>query len=418
MRPNGFCMAPDEPLRLNLFACRADLSPASGRQRQLFLSQRLRQWFSHERESPFRDIRSTGMNTAVAIRRSRLRAGFAPQAAVANPKSADHSVAEMRWFPVREPVSGNRYTVLRVKTQSGLIGWGECAQAPEQDAKTLAEKWIRKPATLYAAIDWFSPLAGALDMALLDILGKACRAPVYRVLGGPTRHKVRAFSRSNIAGFSAVDIQAPKPASRNQGKAYENQVQALLKQLPEDRDFVLSAHGSLTPSDAASVAQAIGSYHPLWFDEPCSASNLETVRKVSGETVTPLGFGRGVADPGAFLALLREGLVDVVRPDIAQWGITGARRIAIMAEAYYVAIAPNHDGGPIATAAALHLAASVPNFFIQHVPLPDAPEDRAMRAAIAPAGLETPQDGFLQLPIGPGLGIEVSEAALEKYGAA
>jgi galactonate dehydratase len=147
-------------------------------------------------------------------------------------------------------------------------------------------------------------------------------------------------------------------------------------------------------------------------------SNLEAVRKVSNETVTPLGFGRGIGNPGVFLALLREGLVDVVRPDIAQWGISGARRIAVLAEAYYVAIAPHHNGGPVATAAAIHLAASVPNFFIQQVPLPEDPRDREMRAAIVSAGLESPRDGFLELPLRAGLGIEVNETALEKYHAA
>jgi galactonate dehydratase len=156
----------------------------------------------------------------------------------------------------------------------------------------------------------------------------------------------------------------------------------------------------------------------LWFDEPCPVTNLEAVRKISGERVTPLGFGRGISDAGVFQALLREGLVDVVRPDIAQWGISGARRIAVLAEAYYVAIAPHHDGGPVATAAAIHLAASVPNFFIQHVPLPSDPKDREMRAAIVSGGLETPRDGFLQIPTGPGLGIQVNELALEKYHAA
>jgi galactonate dehydratase len=348
----------------------------------------------------------------------RLSAGFAPQAAVANPGAGEHTVAEIRWFPVREPVSGNRYTLVRVKTRSGLTGWGECAQAAEHEAKALEKDWLGKSATLYAAIDWSSPLAGALDMALLDIAGKACRAPVYRVLGGPTRHKIRVFTDSNEPAFSAVAIAAPKPASRNQGKAYQNQVQGFVKQLPEDRDFVLSAQGSLTPGDAASVAQAIESSHPLWFDEPCPVSNLEAVRKISGETVTPLGFGRGISDAGVFQALLREGLVDVVRPDIAHWGISGSRRIAVLAEAYYVAIAPHHDGGPVATAAAIHLAASVPNFFIQHVPLPRDPKDREMRSAIVSAGLETPRNGFLQIPTGPGLGIEVNEPALEKYHAA
>jgi len=357
------------------------------------------------------------MNHTIA-RRMRLSVAFAPQVSAARPEAGEQTVAEMRWFPVREPVSGNRYTLLRVKTRSGLTGWGECAQSAEQDARTLEREWIGKPATLYAAISLSSPVAGALDMALLDILGKASRAPVYRVLGGPTRHKVRAFTDSNEAGFSAVAIAAPKPASRNQGKAYQNQIQALVKQLPEDRDFVLGAQGSLTPGDAASVAHAIESSHPLWFDEPCPVTNLEAVRKISGERVTPLGFGRGISDAGVFQALLREGLVDVVRPDIAQWGISGARRIAVLAEAYYVAIAPHHDGGPVATAAAIHLAASVPNFFIQHVPLPSDPKDREMRAAIVSGGLETPRDGFLQIPTGPGLGIQVNELALEKYHAA
>jgi galactonate dehydratase len=350
-------------------------------------------------------------------RRARLSALFAPQAS-ASPEIAEHAIAEMRWFPVREPVSGSRYTVLRIKTRSGLTGWGECADAPEQDAKDLEREWMGRPATLYAAIDHSSRLAGALDIAMLDILGKASRAPIYRVLGGPTRHKVRAFAAANTAGFSAAGIAAPKPASRNQGKAYQNQVQALLAELPAERDFVLSARGTLTPGDAASVARAIASLHPLWFDEPCSASDLEALRKISGETVTPLGFGRGITDPAGFLALLREGLVDVVRPEIARWGITGARRVAVLAESYYVAIAPHHDGGPVATAAALHLAASVPNFFIQHVPLPADPQDREMRAAIAGGELETPHDGFLRLPTGPGLGIQVNEAALEKYHAA
>ena len=358
-------------------------------------------------------------NVAIARRRARLTGRFVPQVAAAVPRSEDHAIAEVRWFPVREPVSGNRYAMVRVKTRSGLTGWGECAQASEQDAAALEKTWIGRPATLYAAIDGSTPLSGALDMAMLDILGKTCRAPVYRVLGGPTRHKIRAFTDSPAApGFHAVAVRVPPPAARNQGKAYQNQVQALVKALGGDRDFVLDAHGRLTPGDAASVAAAIESSHPLWFDEPCSVSNLEVVRKISSETVAPLGFGRGVGDPGVFQALLREGLVDVVRPDISVHGISGARRIAVLAETYYVAIAPHHDGGPVATAAALHLAASVPNFFIQHVPRPEAAADREMRAALVSAGLETAHDGFLELPRGPGLGIEVNQAALEKYHAA
>ncbi|HEY2018167.1 MAG TPA: enolase C-terminal domain-like protein [Bryobacteraceae bacterium] len=358
------------------------------------------------------------MNVGVLRRRARLTSGFVPQAAAAVPAGGDHAISEFRLFPVREPASGNRYVLLRVKTRSGLTGWGECAQASEQEVKELEQQWTGKPGTLYAAIDRATPLAGAFDMALLDILGKACRAPVYRVLGGPTRSKVRTFTDSAEPGFRAVSLRVPAPASRNQGKAYQNQVRALAGSLADGLDFVLDAHGLLTPGDAASVAAGIESSHPLWFDEPCSVSNLEVVRKISGEAVVPLGFGRGIGDPGVFQALLREGLVEVVRPDISVHGISGARRIAAVAEAYYVAVAPHHDGGPVATAAALHLAASIPNFFIQHVPRPAAAADREMRAAIATPDLETPRDGFLELPQSPGLGIQVNERALEKYHAA
>ena len=135
------------------------------------------------------------------------------------PQSEQHAIAEIRWFPVREPVSGNRYAVVRVKTRSGLTGWGECAQAAEQDARALEKEWTGRPATLYAAIDRSMPLAGALDMAMLDILGKACRAPVYRVLGGPTRNKVRAFTDSAAApGFRAVAVRVPPPAVAESGQ--------------------------------------------------------------------------------------------------------------------------------------------------------------------------------------------------------
>jgi galactonate dehydratase len=92
--------------------------------------------------------------------------------------------------------------------------------------------------------------------------------------------------------------------------------------------------------------------------------------------------------------------------------------VAALAETYYVAVAPRHNGGPVATAAAIHVAASIPNFFIQHVPLPAAEADRAMRREIVSPALETSRDGFLEVTKSPGLGITVNEAAVEKYHAA
>jgi galactonate dehydratase len=157
------------------------------------------------------------------------------------------------------------------------------------------------------------------------------------------------------------------------------------------------------------------SWHLLWFDEPCPASNLAAIRKLAAENVTPLGFGSGVHHAGGFQDLLREDAVDIVRPDLARHGITEIRRIAALAETYYIAAAPYHAGGPVATAAALHLAASLPNFFVQQFPFPEAPADRDMRAAIAGDSVEKVRDGYFALPTGPGLGITVNEQALEQH---
>jgi galactonate dehydratase len=356
------------------------------------------------------------MNHIVMQRRARLQERFAAQAAAAKPDALD--VTEIRHFPVREPVSRKRYSLLRVTTRSGLTGWGECAFDSAADIEAVQAAWVGRPANAYATAMPSAPFRAALDTAFLDILGKASHAPVYRILGGPTRNKVRAYSSPHSQAFPVAVIDLPAPAWRNQGQAYENRVLALADAVPADRDFVLVGNDMLTPGDAASVARTLESKHPLWFDEPCPHSNIEAVRKVADETVVPLGFGAGIDDPGVFQALLRDGLVDLVRPDIGIFGISGAKQIAALAETYYVAVAPRHNGGPVGTAAAIQLAASIPNFFIQSVPLPAAEQDRAMRREIVSPEVETGNGGFLELTDSPGLGITVNEAALEKYRAA
>jgi galactonate dehydratase len=354
------------------------------------------------------------MHQNIARRRARLLPILASQFANSS-KPSTLDIADIRHFPVREPASKKAWSILRVSTRSGLAGWGECRFRGEADLAALRSAWIGRPATAYATIKPSDPFRAALDMAALDILGKAANAPVYRILGGPTRTKVRAYSFPDTQAFPVSVVEVPAPVWRNQGEAYQNELLKLVDDIPADRDFIVLANGSLSPGDAASVARTLEGKHPLWFDEPCSHSNLDTIRKVAGKTVIPLGFGAGIDDPGVFQAFLRDGLIDVVRPDMAVFGITGARQIAALAEPYYVAVAPRHSGGPIGTAAAIHLAASIPNFFIQHVPRPTASEDRAMRRAIVSPELESGQDGFLTVTNAPGLGITVDEAALEKH---
>jgi galactonate dehydratase len=341
--------------------------------------------------------------------------------AAATEESGPQAISEVRAFAVPQSDPASSYVVLQVRTQSGLIGYGECKQLSSADLKATRAVAIGRPASAYETVRPLVPqnAQAAIDMAMLDILGKATKAPVYRVLGGPTRNKARAIvrlagtsdaelekdlRRQLAAGFAAFLVPIPTPAARNQGSAYIQAGVARFKAMraaAPDADFAFEGSDQLTPSDTGTLAAAVQSMHPLWFDAPCPVSNLSTLHKIADETVVPLGFGRDVSNPGTYQDLLRAGLVDLLRPDLLVHGISGTRRLAAMAETYYVAVAPWHAAGPIASAAALHVAASIPNFFIAQLPN-------------SGAGSTTPQGGFFALPKGPGLGVEVDAQALER----
>jgi len=353
--------------------------------------------------------------------------------------SSRHTVRGVNYRRVREPVSGRAYTLVRVHTGSGLTGYGECPEVPLSELRRLGEHLLEQPATAVEParhrLAAYPRVRAAADMALLDISAKIAGVPVYQLLGGPTRHKVRPLAkidgrtdseleaemkRARAAGYRAFAI--PLPEVQTGVKRLDAFVKAVTARLESLRaaggaevDFVLDAGSALTPGEAATVAAAIERLHPLWIDEPCPVSNLATLSKISEESVAPVGFGRGFTTGGAFQDLLREGLIDVLRPDIALNGITGIRRLAAMAETYYTAVAPYHDGGPVATAAALQLAASLPNFFIQQIPFPIDKKDRDMRTALTGGSVELVEEGFAKLPRGPGLGIELDMDALKEY---
>ncbi|MBI4876159.1 MAG: hypothetical protein HY822_16100 [Acidobacteria bacterium] len=318
----------------------------------------------------------------------------------------DLEIGQIGAFPRRG------YTLLRLTTRSGIQGLGECAAASAGDVQFVTERVRGKPATAYEVAGELlaarPALRAAVDMALLDIVGKASQAPVYQVLGGPTRFKVRALARlegdtdealaAALGRAEAAGVRChavPLPRARGKSQAFADAVRRRLEVLRQaggaNTNFVLDGASELTPGMAGSLCAALERFHLLWFDEPCPVANLRAVSRLASESVTPVGFGRRIVDGGTFQDLLREGAVDVLRPDLRVHGITGARRLAALAETYYVAVAPYHDGGPVGTAAALHLAASLPNSFAVEIPFP-------------PAGTAT--DGYLSLPSGPGLGIQ------------
>jgi galactonate dehydratase len=378
------------------------------------------------------------MRNMIQLRRSRLAAFAVPQATMPRSTSPQLQIAALRDYRLREPVSGRSYTIIKLQTRGGLEGYGECPVANPADLTGVLDAIRGKEATQFETVrhqlkNAPSGVVAALNMAMLDVVGRSVKVPVYQVLGGPTRNKCRAMAplegttdadlvasveRARKAGFKAFLVPIPPVTARNQGQAFvlatRKRLDALRQAAAPGVDFVLDGGGALLPGDAASLATAFERYHLLWMDEPCEMSSLGALKKIAAETVTPVGFGRFIQQPAAFQDLLREDAIDVVRPDISLNGISRIRQMAAIAEPYYVAVAPYHNGGPLASAAALQVAASLPNFFIQQIPLPAAEQDRKMRAALAGA-IEVVRDGYAVLPTGPGLGTTVSEQALEEY---
>ena len=372
----------------------------------------------------------------IQTRRARL-AAWAAQAPRPAAQGAD-SIREISFHPLREPGSGRRYAAVRLRTADGAAGFGECAAVtPEgmalaQAALTGIAATAVEPAR--ALLREHPRLAAAVNMAQLDLAAQRAGVPLYQFLGGPTRNRIRAMTplagdsdsalieslkTAKAAGHLAFAVPLPPLKARNHGqdfiRAVVRRLESLATAAGDGCDFVLSGAGRLTPGDAAAVSAAVEGFHLLWFDEPCETVGMGAAAKLPAGSVTPAGFGAAITHPAGFQDLLREGMAGVVRPSLGLHGITQIRKIAALAETYYVAAAPGHAGGPIATAAALHLAASLPNFFIQETPLAVSGAARRMRDEIAGAALETPVAGYLSLPTGPGLGIRVSAEALAKY---
>ena len=350
----------------------------------------------------------------------------------------DFEIQDVTAWTLREPVSKRAYTVIRIQTRSGMTGYGECAALPAAELEGATKALVGKPVTAFEVtaplLAAFPTARAALNIAMLDVVGKTTKTPIYQVLGGPTRFKARALAalvgdseatlidsmkRAQTAGFRAFLVPAPPTTNRNQGQAYvlavKKRLEALRAAGGPGTDFVLDGGNRLTPGDAQMVSAAIERFHVLWFNEPCPPTNLGALRKIAGENVTPIGIGRHIREGSEIQDLLREDAVDIIRPDIGLNGISQIRRMAAIAETYYVAVGPTHDGGPIGTAAALHLAAAIPNFFIQQIPWPEAEEDRRMRSELTTTPVEVVRDGFAELPVGSGLGITVNEQSLEKY---
>ena len=338
---------------------------------------------------------------------------------------------------------------VEVETAAGLVGVGECSQnrldggvvaqvaalAPAYlggDPLDLIERQGRRLRQADAHRLLFAAVS-ALEQALWDLAGQILGAPVYQLLGGSVRDRVRLYANIEVAtrsktpeeyaanaaravaeGFTAVKLNpfrgADAPAREALALAVERvaRVRAAIGptvDLLVDFLFTQDLHG------ARRAAEAMAGYDLFWIEEPFPLNDPSLLAALRATLPTRLAGGEQLCGRAAFRPLLEAGAFDVLMPDV-KWigGILEAKKIAAMAETYEVAVAPHNMSGPVSTAASVHLAATLPNFLILEYCWGATP----WRADLVD-GAETVVDGHIPLPTQPGLGVGLNRAALDAH---
>jgi len=363
-----------------------------------------------------------------------LGAWFGPASAVAQEESRGEPIriTRLETFLV-EP----RWLFLKVHTDAGLVGLGEpitegrphtCAAAVQeiapylvgQDPRRVVHHWqaIYRHAFYRGGPILTSALSG-VDQALWDIKGKALGVPVYELLGGPTRDRVRVYAHARTPeavrqkkaeGFTAFKTGPFKerPARFIEPPSFVKLVGEKFAELREvagpDADIGIDFHGAISPATAKLLIKELEPHQPMFVEEPVQCQNVDVMAEIARGTHLPIATGERIFTKWGFREILEKGAAVVLQPDLCHaGGITECRLIAGMAEAYYASIAPHNPLGPISLAAGVQLAASIPNFLCQE------------QVSLGEGYLKQPfvvREGYLELPKGPGLGIELDEDAL------
>jgi galactonate dehydratase len=330
-----------------------------------------------------------------------------------------------------------RWLFLRIHTNAGITGLGEpitegrartCAEAVKEvepyligkDPRAVTHHWqaIYRHAFYRGGPVLTSALSG-IDQALWDLKGKALGVPVYELLGGPTRDKIRVYAHCGTPaqmkeraaqGFTAFKTGPAKkrPARIVETKGFVDNVVrefALMREAGgPDVDIAIDFHGAIPPQTSKLLIKALEPYQPMFIEEPVNCQNVDVMAEIARGTVLPIATGERIFTKWGFREILEKGAASILQPDLCHaGGITEVRLIAGMAEAYYAAIAPHNPLGPISLAAGIQIAASIPNFLCQE------------QVSLGEGYIKTPFKvvrGYIPIPEGPGLGIELDEEAL------
>jgi len=341
-----------------------------------------------------------------------------------------------------------RWLFLKVSTDEGISGWGEpVVEGRAETVRAAVEELSgyllgRDPFRIedhfqvlhrggfYRGGPVLTSAISGIEQALWDVKGKALGVPVYELLGGAARDRVRVYSwiggdrpaevataarAQQEAGFTAVKMNATAEMhyidSHSKVDEAASRLAAVREACGPEFGVAVDFHGRVHRAMAKALARELGPYRPMFIEEPVLPENNEALREVARHTSAPIATGERLYTRWGFKQLLVDGYADIIQPDLSHaGGILETRKISAMAEAFDVAVAPHCPLGPIALAASLQLDACTPNAFIQEQSL----GIHYNRESDLLDYLEDPsvfryEGGFVAVPEAPGLGVSVDE---------
>jgi galactonate dehydratase len=320
---------------------------------------------------------------------------------------------------------------IRIETSHKVVGWGEVTGCEPKVAVVLAE-------SLFELLDKENPtrvehlwqkiyrahrdmrggailthVLSGIDMALWDITGKLHGVPVYRLLGGPTRDRIRMYPTPKA---HKTGTGGPHPWSGN-----ERDVRNLVRNIEHSRKMVgpdgavmFDAHCAVPPPMLIQFAQAIESYDVMWIEEPAVPGNIDVFIRLKQHIRVPLAAGERDRTIWEFAPYLIHRCLDILQPDVGHTGgISQIKKIAALAETFYTPLAPHNTCSELGLTASLHAVASIPLFLIQEGYI----DGHIMPAGVARKNWTIDKDGYASLPQGPGLGVEIDESQFAKVNA-
>jgi galactonate dehydratase len=349
-----------------------------------------------------------------------------------------------------------RWLFLKIETDEGIIGWGEpVIEGKAATVKTAVDElmeYLLGKDPMHIEDHWnvmyragfyrggpilMSAIAG-IDQALWDIKGKYYNAPVYQLLGGKARDKMKVYSW--IGGDRPAEVGAAARKMAEQGflavkmnateelqyiDSYEK-IDAAIKRIAAVREAVgpgmgigIDFHGRVHKPMAKILAKELEPFRPMFIEEPVLPENNEDLREIAQHVAIPIATGERMFSKWQFKTLLKEGYVDIIQPDVSHaGGITECKKIISMAEAFDVAAAPHCPLGPIALAACLQVDATCHNAFIQEQSLGiHYNQGSDLLDYLVDKTVFQYRDGYVEIPSRPGLGIEINETHVRKMAA-